>query len=97
VDPDCVSSRHLYQVLVDHRDEVMAGLNRRRIYPGVHYSDNTRYAMYAQSRGLCPVAASASERVISLPLHLRLGRDDVLHVARGLRDALGEAATQRSA
>jgi dTDP-4-amino-4,6-dideoxygalactose transaminase len=90
VAPGCVPSRHLYQVLVDDRDEVMAGLNRRRVYPGVHYQDNTSYAMYAGSRGTCPVAARAAERVVSLPLHLRLTGEDVLRVAAGLRDAIDE-------
>ena len=41
VAPDCESARHLYQVLVDRRDEVMVGLNAAQIYPGVHYRDNT--------------------------------------------------------
>src|SRR5262249_52906842 len=38
--PETTPSRHLYQVLVDDRDEVMAALNRRDVFPGVHYRDN---------------------------------------------------------
>jgi dTDP-4-amino-4,6-dideoxygalactose transaminase len=91
IGPECMPSRHLYQVLVEHRDKVMAGLNRRGVYPGVHYQDNTHYRMYAHGRGTCPVAARASERVISLPLHLRLTKDSVLHVTRALREAIHEA------
>jgi dTDP-4-amino-4,6-dideoxygalactose transaminase len=44
--PGCESARHLYQVLVDRRDDVMVGLNEHSIYPGVHYQENSRYRMY---------------------------------------------------
>lgn len=83
-----VPSRHLYQVLVDRRDEVMVGLNERGIYPGVHYRDNTQYRMYAEVPGAadCPAARRASERLISLPLHLRLSREDVARVGAALRE-----------
>lgn len=86
--PGCTPSRHLYQVLVERRDEVMVGLNARGVYPGVHYRDNTLYRMYAQAEGTCPRARRASERVISLPLHLRLTVDDARRVAEGLRAAV---------
>jgi dTDP-4-amino-4,6-dideoxygalactose transaminase len=84
----CRPSRHLYQVLVDDRDEVMVRLNAEGIYPGVHYRDNTAYRMYAYAAGTCPRARSASERIISLPLHLRLTESDVERVADALRRAV---------
>lgn len=84
VAPGCESARHLYQVLVDHRDEVMVALNAAQIYPGVHYRDNTLYAMYA-GQPACPRARRASERVISLPMHLQLDRGDVQRVCETLR------------
>jgi dTDP-4-amino-4,6-dideoxygalactose transaminase len=88
VAPGCVSSRHLYQVLVDSRDEVMLALHAREIYPGVHYRDNTVYGMFAGGRGTCPRSWDASERLISLPMHLRLSRADVERVAVGLKEAV---------
>ena len=84
VAPGCESSRHLYQVLLDRRDEVMVGMNAEEIYPGVHYRDNTLYRMYGYAQGTCPLAHAASERVISLPLHLRLTEEDAERVARSL-------------
>ncbi|MCP4655083.1 MAG: DegT/DnrJ/EryC1/StrS family aminotransferase [bacterium] len=87
--PKCTPSRHLYQVLVDRRDEVILELNRRRIYPGVHYRDNTLYPMYSQAHGSCPRSHRASERVLSLPIHLRLGRDEVRRVAAALVEVVG--------
>jgi dTDP-4-amino-4,6-dideoxygalactose transaminase len=85
----CVPSRHLYQVLVEGRDEVMVKLNAAAIYPGVHYRDNTLYRMYAGADS-CPRARRASDRLISLPMHLRLGEADVARVAATLREACGE-------
>jgi dTDP-4-amino-4,6-dideoxygalactose transaminase len=86
--PGCVSSRHLYQVLVEHRDEVMLSLNQRQIFPGVHYRDNTHYKMYSQANGPCPNARRASDRVISLPMHLRLSFRDIRRVCEALKQAV---------
>lgn len=88
VAPGCESARHLYQVMVDHRDEVMVGLNRAQIYPGVHYRDNAMYEMYADQPA-CPRARRASERVISLPMHLQLAQSDVQRVCDTLRELTG--------
>jgi dTDP-4-amino-4,6-dideoxygalactose transaminase len=84
VRPGCVSARHLYQILVTHRDEVMLALNDEKIYPGVHYRDNTLYRMYAYAMGTCPRSLETSERIISLPVHLRLVRQDVERVCNAL-------------
>jgi dTDP-4-amino-4,6-dideoxygalactose transaminase len=90
--PGCEPSRHLYQVLVDRRDEVMLALQARKIYPGVHYRDNRCYPMYAREHDTCPRARAASAQVVSLPLHLRLTRADVQRVAKALTEALREVA-----
>lgn len=91
--PDgCEPSRHLFQVFVPNRNEVMLALNRQAIYPGVHYRVNTDYPMYADQRGRCPNAERASESVVSLPLHLALSLHDVTRVARTLTEVLGSFA-----
>jgi dTDP-4-amino-4,6-dideoxygalactose transaminase len=82
----CESAHHLYQVMVDRRDEVMLALNDNKIYPGVHYRDNSEYRMYAYARGTCPQTARASDRLISLPLHLRLDYTALGTVADVLKD-----------
>lgn len=93
VPPECESSRHLYQVLVPRRDEVMVELNSRGIYPGVHYRDNRSYRMYADCLGPCPRTSAASQSVISLPLHLGLSDEDVGTVAQALSEIVdGDAA-----
>lgn len=80
VAPFCMPSRHLYQVLVDDRDEVIRKLNEREIYPGVHYRDNRLYSMYGYADD-CPCAKAASDRLISLPLHLNMTNADAMRVA----------------
>lgn len=94
VAPGCESSRHLYQVMVDRRDEVMAALNSVQIFPGVHYQDNTRYRMYAHAGGTCPRAQRASERLVSLPLHLGLSHADVRRVAESLARIVDRRRTE---
>ena len=85
VAPGCESSRHLYQILVENRDELLMALNACGIYPGVHYRDNTEYSMYAYAKGTCPKAAFASDHVLSLPLHMRLTHDDVIYIAEAVK------------
>ncbi len=80
----CVSSQHLFQIMTDNRDEVMDQLNQRDIFPGVHYKDNASYRMYADLQGSCPRAHRASERLISLPLHVSMTEQDASYVAQSL-------------
>lgn len=75
--PNCESSRHLYQIHLENRDEMILALNGCGIYPGVHYRDNRDYRMFRQERDTCPNATRMSQRILSLPLHMRLTRKDV--------------------
>ena len=77
----CQSSRHLYIIEVNNRDELLISLNENDIYPGVHYRDNTEYKMYSYAKGTCPNAHRLSERILSLPLHLRLTESDINYIS----------------
>jgi dTDP-4-amino-4,6-dideoxygalactose transaminase len=92
VAPDCTSSRHLYQVQVGNRDEVILALNQEKIFPGIHYKDNTSYKMYSSQSGNCPHSFKASQRIITLPIHLKLTFQDVQRVS----DALIKIIRRRS-
>ncbi len=74
---DCYSARHLYQIMIGNRDNLMQIFYNNDIYPGVHYIDNTKYPMYSHRKVLCKNAREASEKLISLPLHLNIKDDDV--------------------
>ena len=88
--PDCIPSRHLYQIAVNERDEVMLALNQANIFPGVHYRDNTLYRMYSYAQETCPRSMEASERIISLPLHLRLTYNQVEYICNTLKQIVSK-------
>lgn len=77
----CESSRHLYQILVNNRDELLENLNDNGIYPGVHYRDNTQYKMYAYANGTCPNSSKISESILSLPIHMKLTKEDAVYIS----------------
>lgn len=79
--PGCESSRHLFQVRVQRREELMLALNANGIYPGVHYRDNTEYGLYADGRGNCPRANVASQEILSLPMHMTLTHAEVAKIS----------------
>ncbi|MFJ2483001.1 DegT/DnrJ/EryC1/StrS family aminotransferase [Pseudomonas sp. NPDC087598] len=83
--PGCESSRHLFQVRVDKRDEVLMALNEYEIHPGVHYRDNTEYKLYASGAGTCPVAHEINKELISLPMHMGVTQQDVQFIAEKLK------------
>jgi dTDP-4-amino-4,6-dideoxygalactose transaminase len=88
---ECEPSRHLYQIRVTRRDEVLLGLNSLGIYPGVHYRTNTDYTMYSHLSHTCPNAIAFSNEVISLPLHLRMTSKDVSTICKSLLDIVDSA------
>jgi dTDP-4-amino-4,6-dideoxygalactose transaminase len=82
-----VSSRHLYQIVVKNRNNIMEYLNNQGVYPGVHYRDNTHYKMYNDQFGKCPVSQNITEELISLPLHMYLSDDDINYVIEKVIEA----------
>jgi dTDP-4-amino-4,6-dideoxygalactose transaminase len=83
---ECTSSWHLFQILVPNRDGLIDYLNSKDIYPGVHYVPNTEYSMYSYARGTCSHADFVGRHVVSLPLHLRLTKEDVKYVAACIKE-----------
>ena len=75
--PGVLSSRCLYQIVVDNRDGLVEYLNSQNINSGVHYVSNINYRMYSYAKGTCPKADFVSEHILSLPLHLKLTDDEV--------------------
>ncbi len=82
--PNCESSRHLYIVKVQERDDILVSLNNHEIFPGVHYRDNTEYSVYDYAKGSCPNAQKASNSIISLPMHLKLTYADISYICEKL-------------
>jgi dTDP-4-amino-4,6-dideoxygalactose transaminase len=86
--PDCVSSRHLFQILVKNRDEIMLALSKYDIYCGVHYRDNTLYKMYNVQNSYFLKAKDFSNETISLPLHLHISEKDAEFICKSLLEVL---------
>jgi len=82
----CESSRHLFQIIVEDRDGLMEHLNKNGIFPGVHYTNNTEYSMYAYAKNTCPNATYASNRILSLPMHMQLTFDDVQYIIKTVNE-----------
>lgn len=83
---NCISSQHLFQILVEDRDGLLLFLNKNDIYPGVHYIANTEYSMYSYGKGSCPYAEWVSAHVLSLPLHLYVTESDVENVCNKIKE-----------
>lgn len=79
--PGCESSRHLMQIRVQNRDELMLALHEFGIFPGVHYRDNTEYRMYSHGVGSCPSAHKASQEILSLPMHMGVTHADTIKIS----------------
>ena len=50
---NCESSRHLYQLITEGRDNLIIYMNEQGIYPGVHYRINTDYKIYDFAKHSC--------------------------------------------
>ncbi len=86
--PDCVPSRHLFQIRSKQRNKIYEHLVNQQIFAGVHYRNNCEYAMYADQMQFCPNAQAASEEILSLPLHLNLTHNDVSRVIAAVKEAV---------
>ena len=85
---NCETSQHIFQILVENRDDLLTYLNEHDIYPGVHYITNTEYSMYRYAKGTCPYADYISDHIISLPIHMALTYNDVNIVIKHVCDFL---------
>ena len=88
--PNSVSANHLFVIKVDRRDYVHKKLLEAGIETGVHYKPNHHYPMYRlpdEAEKLWS-ADLAYSRILSLPLHLRLTTDDVIHICNTLKEII---------
>ncbi len=70
-------SYHIYELIVDDREQLLIDMAANDIYGGVHYRDNTEYRMYSYAQGTCPKAHEVSQHLVTLPLHMWLTDEDV--------------------
>ena len=82
---------HLAQVIMeratdsDDRNRIIEMLNNDGIYPGVHYRPLSKSSYY-ESRGQeCKHSREISSKIISLPCHMGITREDVKRVCDALK------------
>jgi dTDP-4-amino-4,6-dideoxygalactose transaminase len=84
----------VYVVQVEERDRVLATLRERGVGAQVHFPFPLHlqqgYTFLGYRRGDFPVAESAADRVLSLPLFPGITREQQERVAAELRRAVGE-------
>jgi len=96
------SARHLYVLLLlvenltRDRDWIMNELGRRGVGIGIHFRAVHLHTFYRErfgfSRGLCPEAEYASDRVISLPLFPAMTDGQVEYVIRTVKAVIRECS-----
>jgi len=83
---------HLYVVRLDERDRVMAELSAAGIGVGIHYPTTVHlteaYAGLGYRRGQFPVAESAADEMLSLPMFPHITGDQQLRVVHGLSNSV---------
>jgi len=84
------TSRHLFQIVVENREKVIEYLTNNNIFPGVHYKENTQYKPYKINYVL-PNAKYYSDRVLTLPIHTHLTKEDVDYISEIVIKALDYA------
>ena len=97
-EPGIRHAYHLFVVILDTdrlaggRDAIMADLRARGIGTGVHFRSLSLHPFYRERYDLrpggLPIAESASERLLSLPLYPKMTAMDVDRVLDGLHTAI---------
>ena len=83
-DQEISSSRHLYQISLDKRDDLMNFLYEKSIYCGVHYLNNQGYKIFKGFKNEVKMTKYYSDKILSLPLHLNLNTEDIERVINSI-------------
>jgi len=95
--PKSDAATHLYVLLLNldelkvSRDQIFNALRAENIGVNVHYIPiylHPYYQALGYQKGLCPVAESIYERLITIPLHPSMTDQDALHVIEGVKKVI---------
>ncbi|RMH25402.1 MAG: DegT/DnrJ/EryC1/StrS family aminotransferase [Candidatus Hydrogenedentota bacterium] len=90
--PNTVPVWHLYVIRAKDRDNLAKHLKGRNIGTGLHYPlpMHLQPAMGGREReGECPIAETACKEILSLPMYPHLKAEQVVEVARAIREFYG--------
>jgi dTDP-4-amino-4,6-dideoxygalactose transaminase len=81
---------HLYVILADNRDGLQELLSEKGIATGLHYPlplhRQKAYAHLGHKKGDFPVAESAAERLLSLPMYPELTEEQIDYVCTSIKE-----------
>jgi dTDP-4-amino-4,6-dideoxygalactose transaminase len=80
------SSRHLYQIAVADRDDLIDRLSKEGIYCGVHYIANHQYPIYKNCKSDAEKASYYGSHIVSLPMHMGVSKDDATYISKKILD-----------
>ena len=85
---------HLYVIESDRRDALARDLQDHRIQTGIHYPVpihlQPAFSSLGYAKGTFPASEALADRILSLPMHPAMTRDDVDLVARAIRLSQGD-------
>ncbi len=88
--PDCYDTYHLFVIRCDRRDALKDYLKRREISTAIHYPRPIHLqpcvADQGWRRGDLPVTEAQAGRILSLPVHHMLNRDQIDYVIDCIRE-----------
>jgi dTDP-4-amino-4,6-dideoxygalactose transaminase len=89
------SSHHLFSILLDkkiNRKSFMQKLKEKGIQTSIHYLPVHKFSYYRknypQKPGNLPVSEEIGKREVSLPLHPRMSKEDVLYICHQIKSIL---------
>ena len=82
------TSQHLFQIVVENREQVINYLTKNNIFPGVHYRQNIEYEIFKKDIKNYPKSSYYSEHILTLPIHLELSKKDVDYISQILIEAI---------
>ena len=91
-DADPPGSRHLMPVLLDNaarRGDVMARLKERGVQTSIHYPPIYSFSYLRDTIADCPNTDAFASRVVTLPFHPGLSKDDVATICGHLATVMG--------
>ncbi len=99
VDPRVKHVFHQYVIRVEEefplsRDELAEKLREKGIGTGIHYPMPIHwqplYQKLSYPKDICPNAIEASKKVLSLPVHPAVSREDITYIIQTLKEISGE-------
>ncbi|MGW8188403.1 MAG: DegT/DnrJ/EryC1/StrS family aminotransferase, partial [Desulfobacterales bacterium] len=84
---------HLYVILTDDRDGLQKHLSQKGVASGLHYPLplhlQKAYTHLGYKKGDFPVAESAAERLLSLPMYPELAEEQIDYVCTAIKEFVG--------